>query len=287
MAADGLRRKRRTKWVLAGGLTLLVGLVALRLFVFNDTARAVPIDVAVERYRDQLSSTTAAATTVPDTAVATSVVAGSTVPVVRPATLPAPGVYRYVTTGQESIDAVGGATHRYPAETTITVTSAGCGVDLAWHALVERSENWALCVAPAGVELQPTGRSYHQFFGQSRTEDLACDRAVLVVPLDGQSREAEPLVCTLGGSDFRPVWEVLEAGTRTVEGEVVAVQHVRMTVTDDDKYWEHITYDWYLDEHGLPVAITLTEESLSDTAYGDVTYTEQYTMELVSLTPLQ
>jgi hypothetical protein len=33
--------------------------------------------------------------------------------------------------------------------------------------------------------------------------------------------------------------------------------------------------------------VHLEKESLSDTAFGDVTYTEQYSLEVVSLTPLR
>jgi hypothetical protein len=37
------------------------------------------------------------------------------------------GVYLYDTTGGESLDVLGGVTHRYPATTTIALTRAGCG----------------------------------------------------------------------------------------------------------------------------------------------------------------
>ena len=68
---------------------------------------------------------------------------------------------------------------------------------------------------------------------------------------------------------------------------LMQVQHVRMTITDDDQYFEHITLDWYLDQHGLPVSARLTKNSLSDTAFGDVEYVEQYAYDLEALTPLR
>ena len=68
--------------------------------------------------------------------------------------LVAPGVYRYRTTGEESVDVLGGATHHYPDETTITVTPDGV-VSPRWDALKERRDEWRLCDRPDGIELQP------------------------------------------------------------------------------------------------------------------------------------
>ena len=47
------------------------------------------------------------------------------------AELPEPGVYVYATTGSAKVDALNGAAHTYPAETTITVTLEGCGARTA------------------------------------------------------------------------------------------------------------------------------------------------------------
>ena len=40
-----------------------------------------------------------------------------------------------------------------------------------------------------------------------------------------------------------------------VEGTEIEVQHVRMTVDDNDEYWEHTIVDWYLAPTGLPVEV--------------------------------
>ncbi len=67
----------------------------------------------------------------------------------------------------------------------------------------------------------------------------------------------------------------------------VAVQHVRMTVDDNDKYWEHTVVDWYLADTGLPVEVRSTKESRSPSPIGGVDYREQYHLELVSTIPLR
>lgn len=256
-------------------LVALVAALAVRATLLDDHVSAVPTAEAVDRFRDDTT--------------------GDSSPAVVPASLPAPGVYRYRTEGGESIDAVGGATHTYPAETTITVRPDGCGVTLQWDALRERNERWSLCVGgAAGVDvvLQPTGGSYHQFFGREQIEDLVCDRGVVVLPApDGASPAAvgDPTVsvaCTLGGRPVQQEWQVLDLATRIVDGRSIEVRHVQFRVIDDDHYFEHITMDWFLDPHGLPVEIRLREASLADTAFGDVRYDEHYTLVLVSLDPL-
>ena len=75
---------------------------------------------------------------------------------------------------------------------------------------------------------------------------------------------------------------------RIVEGAEVEVTHLRLTVQDDDEYWEHVVADWWLDDHGLPIEMTATKESKSNSSLvGDVVYHETYTATLASLTPLR
>ena len=197
----------------------------------------------------------------------------------------APGVYRYVTKGFEEVDALGGARHDYPDETTITVISAGCGVHLRWDVLRERRDEWTICGTADGVVLQPDGVQYHEFFQQPDEEPITCTSTVLVVPVDPAAMPTTDQSCLLGDDPWRPSWEVLEHGTRTVEGTDVGVTHVRMTISDGDEHWEHTTIDWFLAPDGLPVEATGTKESSSPSPIGDVIYTEQFHLQLVSLVP--
>jgi hypothetical protein len=286
-------------------LTALVaaGLVA-RFVLLRDTETTVTTDEALAEFRaaspvteapsiDAAAPSTADAPAAkpPTTAVSppgspSGVPPPTTAPRV-PATLVEPGVYRYRTTGGEQIDAVGGTSHDYPAETTITVTARGCGVWLRWDALRERREEWGLCVTPAGIELRPDGVQFHEFFGQSEEEALVCDRAVVLLPAELPQPEPVPLECTLADDPWSPVWEILEADTRTVEGEDVTVRHARMTITDEDEFWERNTADWYLAPDGLPVEVVVAKSSRSPSAIGPVVYEEQYRLDLVTLEPLR
>lgn len=251
---------------------IIVVLLFLRFFLFNDKSTPLTTDEALERYRSS-----------------TSVVRTTVAPEPEKQTLPATGVYRYETVGRESIDALDGAEHIYPAETTITYTPAGCGVHMRWAPLVERNDEWNLCVTDAGIELQREGGAYHMFFGTAEIEPLKCDRTVVLLPADPETAANDPvqLACTIGVKDWAPVWQVLERDTRTVDGVAIDVQHVRMTVVDTDEYPETITLDWYLDEHGLLIEAALAKHTLAESVLGAVTYLESYTLKLISLTPLQ
>jgi hypothetical protein len=277
MASTRGRRFRRP--LLAGVLVLAVvgvAFVVVRFVAFRDRSHAIPVSEAIDRYRAQ-SSTSSTADSVPTpTGRARS----------AELTAPAVGVYRYATTGRESIDSLGGATHDYPAETTITVTNEGCGVRLRWDALVERHDEWRLCATAEGIALQADGAQFHQFFGQPDDERVACDRAVVVVPIVDPAGSV-PLDCTLGSDAWKPVWQVLERSTRDVDGIATELIHVQMSVNDDDDYYEHTMIDWYLDPHGLPVELRATKASRSPSPIGGVVYREDYTLRLESMRPLQ
>jgi hypothetical protein len=276
--------------VLAGMFVVAVGAILVKAVLLDDSARAVPVDEALDRYRSATTSATGAGSPAPAGPTRSTVPAAVAPPTSRPAPMPlaVPGVYRYRTVGAESIDALGGARHEYPAETTITVTSHGCGVRLSWDPLEERRDEWQLCATPEDVELQPNGLQKHQFFGQDETEEIRCDRAIAVVPATERASEA-PLrrSCTLGDDGWLPIWQWVGDGEVELGGESIAVTHVRMTVEDDDEYWEHTTIDWQLAPSGLPFEVTVETSSRSPSPIGGVVYNETYHLELISTTPLQ
>ncbi len=275
---------------------------ALAVFIPRDQTNQIELDDVVSRFRAStvpsssgaapstagaVSATSAATTTAAERWLTTSTPAASTTltPPAAPI-LVAPGVYVYRTTGFEHIDALSGVTHDYPAETAITVTTDGCGVLLRWDALAERREEWRLCSTPAGIELQPQALQYHEFFGQQTPEDVACDTSVLLVPVSGEPSEAVAQTCTLDTDPWLPTWEVLEAGSRTVDGVTIDVRHVRMMIDDHDHFFEHYVADWQLAPSGLPVELTVAKSSRSSSAVGDVVYDEEVSLELTSLDPL-
>lgn len=299
--------------VTAGFVVLAVVVIAVvaTRWLIDDRAETIPTDEVIANYRSSTSVAgtepsddtsahdapvvaTAGGTTddsvagpAPDPLSSTpaTVATPTSMPAPEAVAVPVPGVYRYATEGFEQIDALGGARHDYPAETTITVTPAGCGVRVRWDVLRERRDEWAICGTPDGVELQPDGLQYHEFFQQPDEETVTCSSTVLMVPAEPAATPTTEQNCRLGDDPWNPSWAVLERGTRSVDGTEVAITHVRMTVSDDDAHWEHTTIDWFLASDGLPVAVTGVKESSSPSPIGDVMYTEQFHLELVSLAP--
>lgn len=284
---------------------VVVAIVAIRLLI-DDRSEAVPIDEVLANYRTSTTVATrngsepASSTSVAFGAQTTSVQAPSTTatdarlppvteapttPIVTVA-VPRPGVYRYGSSGFEEIDALSGARHDYPAETTITVSVAGCGVRLRWDVLRERREEWSICGTPEGIVLQPDAVQYHEFFQQGEEEAVTCTSNVLLVPADPTAMPTTDQSCRISDDPWRPRWEVRERSTRTVDGVEITVTHVRMIIDDDDEFWEHTTIDWMLAQDGLPIEVTAVKESNSPSPIGDVVYNEQFHVELLSLDPV-
>ena len=128
---------------------------------------------------------------------------------------PMPGVYVYDTVGDERIDALGGTTHTYPAQTTMTVTNTDCGYRVRWDVFQERFDELDLCITPEGESVDTT-RQYREFFGIANDRTYQCDAAALVrvePPVFGETRatpctspasDAEIRVTVIGTREDRP-----------------------------------------------------------------------------------
>ena len=304
---DVSRRQRRwTLGVVAAAALLAGAIVAVREFLLNDEARAIPTAEVVDRFRTDSAtattwpsppSTAVDATITPTTTVGLDTDqtdADTTTSVPKPAPAPAPavalvepGVYTYETSGSETIDAIGGTRHDYPDVTTITVLPDGCGVSLQWDALRERWDRWRLCQTEDGIELQTHGAQFHEFFGQSELDRLRCDVGVVLVSTSDLTVDPVDQSCSLRKDQWSPTWTVLERSTRNVAGMEIEVQRVQMRIDDNDKFWEHIVLDWYLAPNGLPVEVMQTKSNRSDTFVGPVRYDESFRLVLTSMEPLR
>jgi hypothetical protein len=196
-------------------------------------------------------------------------------------------VYRYTTTGKEGIDALGGTEHLYPAVTTITVTDDDCGVRLRWDMLAERYEEWHLCLVDGHVTLAPDGVQFHEFYGQSQTDIAECRHAVVLAPAPTPgTRTARD--CTLADEPWQPMWTFTGSGTARVDGsDVDTVTFEALIEVDHPEYWEHTVVIWTLSTSGLPVTVDWNASSRNPSPLGGTVYTETFTAELVSATPLR
>ena len=185
------------------------------------------------------------------------------------------GVYTYRTTGGESLDVLGGARHRYPAETTIIVVGTACGVRLRWDALAGRSTTWTLCIRSGGVALRAL-EEVHSFFGRTDLTRYACTQG------GGGSFACRAAHSTATGRESAAVRAGVEVG-----GVRVPALRVRMTANVGGGASGTETVEWWLQPGtGLPLELAVTgRTSRPEPLVGQAHYREQATLRLVSTTP--
>lgn len=253
-----LRRRWRR---LVAGIVILVALITGALaaavalgFLLHDTSTPVSIEDVVKRFREGNGG-------------------------------PLDGVYLYATRGGESIDALGGTHHGYPARTTITSVRVACGVRLRWEPLEERSTTWTLCATRRGIELRSWQVS-HRFFGQGDRTSYDCKVNVLVPT--STARAAHDFGCRSGRGRESVRAQVIGLEDVSVGETTLTTVHVRTVgrVTGGDHGTEVV--GWWLDRRTvLPVRIHLESRTSRPLFIGDVHYRESADLRLLSATPLR
>ena len=247
-------------------LLLLAGDYAAFRSIANHTD-PVAMDTIVSRYR---RATSPAATTAAGIAALAA---------------PEPGVYQYRTTGSEHTDAVGGATHAYPALTTITVTPAAGGYVMRWDALEQRWDDWAVTIA--GRQLVVTGEhTAHEFFGVRDVRAYDCADAQFRPAADTPGTRIGGR-CTSAGDTGMWSGEVKGTETVAVGGVEVAAIHVVMTeAMSGDTTGTRKSENWFAVDSGLLLRRISSVDGDSATPIGRAHYTEHVELVLTSLTPL-
>ncbi len=193
------------------------------------------------------------------------------------------GVYVYETSGTESIDVLGGDSHAYPTESTLTVMTEGCGVRMTWKPLDGRSESWLVCPAGGG-SFTPRTNSVHSFFRQTYDTAFVCETGSWWAPPDGMSTWTSKC-----GNDDR---------TSTRKGRIVGIEpyvidgqareaihalwHDELSRGSEGTVTTEIWIDKRTD---LMLRQRVTTDSRNDSVVGEVTFREQLDLELRSLVP--
>jgi hypothetical protein len=263
----------------------------------RNATTAVPPDKAVERFRAASTSqpvttlleeptstvptpSTSSAPTGADITTTTESPVTTTAPV--HATLPEPGVYVYDTDGLDSVDALNGAHHTYPAQTTITVTPDGCGVRQRWTAVEQRWEEWTSCVAAEGVAMS-TFVDFHSFFNQGTNELYKCTGDPQ--PVAAPAGTTWAITCVEPGETT--VWhgQVVGEEQLVIGGTPTPVEHVVIDLDDGDARDHQHREVWYVRGTDLVAKQSVTNDTTNSSPIGDVHYHERYDLTLVSLTP--
>jgi len=264
------RRTITAAWIAVAVVLVAGGVVVWQVRYRTDTAvTPIDIDVVVSLFQEQ---------------PAAAVAAGD-----RDASaLPAVGVYSYATTGGDEVDALGGASHQYPSQSTVTVTNTGCGVRQRWVAAEERWDEFATCVdtASGGVSLTDV-TTFHRFFGADERESYTCEGEPR--PIGAPAGTTWVTTCTKTSGDDVQTWRgtVVGAETLTVDRQVVAVDHVVVAITDDERENAQRTETWYLAGTDLVVRRLVDNRTTNGSPIGDVHYVEHAEIMLSSLIPVR
>jgi hypothetical protein len=191
-------------------------------------------------------------------------------------------VYPYATSGSEGVSALGGTEHRYPATSTLTVTTGGCGPKLRWDVLENRWTSWSLCRRPDGQALAAWSE-HHQFFGQNNDTDWTCPTATWST---SRTTGRFPLTCRADDSSESGT-TIVEAPETLMVGTVqVPTVHLHMTGDEAGAARGTVVEDrWLETTTGLPVRVTSSVRTANRSPIGDVTFTETYDLGLTSLEP--
>jgi hypothetical protein len=251
-----------------GGVVVVAAIAALVAWrTYRDTSTRVAIDTVIDDFRARPAETTA--------------------PAVAAVRLPSPGVYVYASTGSESVDALGGTTHHYPVETTVTVLLSGCGVVLRWVALEERSEEWDLCPDGRGGLESSYYEAYHRFFGQDDRRRYECG-ASTILRATVEVGDHWERTCSSGDRTEVTATEVVGFEPITIGDVTTVAVHLRLAaeLSSDDGTSGTTGIELWLDPRtGLPLRHVEQGATTSPQVIGDVHYEEHYELVLTSLHP--
>ncbi len=279
-------------------IQLGVGIGAIALHA-ADTATPLAPSEAVDRYRQQQEAASAPEsppsasepqpqpTAAPSGGVTAAAAGATAAPEVAGRRPPAAGVYVYLTSGWEDVDALGGSRHEYPAETTLTIVDEAGGQRVRWTALKERWEEWTTVSSPAG-DAWTNLTSYHEFFGQRDLRSFTCQPNSLYVPSDQTPGTTFEMHCHDEGAQSVCTAHVVGPDVVMIGGAPVETLRLRMDTTMTGDVRGHMARDyWVIPETGLLVKTIIVTDTNGDMPTGSMRYREEVELTLKSLTPLQ
>jgi hypothetical protein len=199
--------------------------------------------------------------------------------------LPPSGVYRYRTSGNETLS-VAGIARNFPNLTNAIVTDARCAT-VRWEPLVQHVEGQVECPVPAGGLSLVAFPSSEQIAGVTTNMEIDCPAGTYLVPPDVAAGKHWKTTCHAPGQVAQVSGTVVGFNSVKVGGTAVPSVHTRLTMsfsgsesgTSPSDYWVSL-------ENGMILRETESVDVLQSAGpLGSVHYTEQMAISLQSLTP--
>lgn len=273
-------RGKRWPWVLGivAATLVVAGFVVARHY--RDTETPVTVQDAVDFFHEEAR---ADPPTAPTSAPATQPTLQAATAEPEDLRLPATGVYVYTTSGYEETDALGGTRHDYPAETTLTVRTGGCGVVVVWQPLQERSEEFEMCLRSNELVV-PRYETFHRFFGIDDRREFLCESAVTMT---SRSRSDAETTCVSDGITESISISLLPPESVAVGSEQVEATGVVLDMQTSGTANGSGHAEIWISDDGAITRWSEVVESTSESVIGDVTYAETFRLELAERDPTQ
>lgn len=194
--------------------------------------------------------------------------------------LPQPGVYRYTTTGSESIKSIVSASHDYPAESVITITEAGCGVRMEWAPLRERSEYLEICRIDDRLVLMGYGGA-HEFFGLRNEHFVTCPRQTWLIP-GPEDADNLDVICEGGDLVHNRTSKPFTATEVFLNDKKIDGFSVETEFAAKGTFNGTTVRTMVFDEDGMLLSWKDVVSGFSKTPIGDADYTEEFSLSLVA-----
>jgi hypothetical protein len=202
---------------------------------------------------------------------------------------PDAGTYSYTGSGSESVTALGGSTHEFPAKIA-TVVTLDDKDDCAWTLNVvyvkQHIEERNFCTTDTGVVDRGFTRTT-EFFNQTDTKKYTCGDDAQRLATGAKPGATTTWTCKQGDK-ATSVYTATYVGQEDVSVGGAATDAAHVTVvskqTGDTRGGD--TQDiWYLPS-GLPAKFTGKLQVTTASVLGDTDFQEQYTYTLASLAPV-
>lgn len=305
----GLAVLERHRWLLA--IAIAVILVADGWALLRQPTTPVPLAEAVRQFHDDPVGPNPPPTSTPPTVAVLGTTTAPSVTTTRPAAggnapettappadgagapaasprvlKPAPGVYRYRTTGSESLSLLG-ATRAYPTETTRIVRHGmGCVWTMRILLVEEHQEEHTACGTATTLDVTANVTDV-EWFGMSFPVRLACDPPIRHVDRSKASGELGRFQCrdVEGDSVFAGTTSVVGEERFVVGAEARPAWRLRLEGNFTGKTRGHVSVTELLDMQTGTVLFEQRVNDLRQTGVLEVSYHQELILVLVSLSP--